>query len=76
MNHNYCRPETSQFPRGYIRYNHNKQTVIYVLICREAPVTYRKDVALEGAWHEEVGTTDLNHTIVSRLAQWYLRWLR
>ena len=76
MNHNYCHPETSQFLRGYIRYNYNKQTVINVLICREAAVTYNKDVALKGAWHEEVGTMGLNHTIVSRLAQWYLRWLR
>ena len=37
-----------------------------VLICREAPVTYREDVALEDAWHEEVGTVYLNHTMVSR----------
>ena len=38
-----------------------------VLICREAPVTYREDMALESAWHEEVGTVGLNHTMVSRL---------
>ena len=47
-----------------------------VLICREAPVTYREDVELKDAWHEEVGTVGLNHTMVSRLAQWHLRWLR
>ena len=48
-----------------------------VLICRETPVTYREDVALEDAWHEEAGTAGLNYTTtVSRLAQWYLRWLR
>ena len=27
-----------------------------MLICGEAPVAYRKDVALEDAWYEEVGT--------------------
>ena len=47
-----------------------------VLICREAPVTYRENVALADAWHEEVGTVGLNHTMVSILAQWCLRWLR
>ena len=41
-----------------------------VLVCREAPVTYRKDMALEDTWHEKVGTVGLNHTMVSRMVQW------
>ena len=40
------------------------------MVCREAPVTYRDDVALEDAWYKEVRTVGLNHTMVSRLAQW------
>ena len=40
---------------------------------REAPVTYREDVALEGAWHKEVEKVGLNHTMISRLGRWYLR---
>ena len=27
-----------------------------MLICRETPVSYREDAALEDAWHEQVGT--------------------
>ena len=45
------------------------------MICHEAPVTYRDDVALEDNWHEEVGTVGLNHNTISRLAQWCLKWL-
>ena len=41
-----------------------KVAVRNVLICREAPATYREDGVLEDAWHEEVGTVCLNHTIV------------
>ena len=44
-----------------------------VLTCREASVPYREDVALEEAWHGEIWTVGLNHTMVTRLAQWYLR---
>ena len=29
-----------------------------MLICREAPVTYREGVALEDVWHEAIGTVD------------------
>ena len=42
---------------------------MYVLIYREAPVTYCEDVALEDAWHEEVGIVGSNHTMASRLDQ-------
>ena len=34
-------------------------------IYRETPESYRKDVALENAWHEEVWTVGLHHTMVS-----------
>ena len=47
-----------------------------VLIYHEAVEAYRDNVTLEDAWHAEVGTVDFNHTLVSRLAEWYLRWLR
>ena len=47
-----------------------------VAICREHPITYREDMALEYVWHKEVGTVGLNHTMASRLGQCYLRWLR
>ena len=39
------------------------------LICREALVIYMDNMALDDAWHEEVRTMGLNHTMVSRLAQ-------
>ena len=39
------------------------------MICYKCLVTYREDVAQDDAWHEEVGTLDLNHTMVPRLAQ-------
>ena len=45
-----------------------------VPIYHEAPITYRNNVALEDAWHEKVGRVGLNHPIVPRLAEWYLRW--
>ena len=32
-----------------------KEDVTNVSICGEAPVTYRDDVGLEGAWHERLG---------------------
>ena len=32
-----------------------------VLICREASVTYREDVALEDTWNKEVGTVGEPH---------------
>ena len=41
-----------------------KGSVRNVLVCREAPVTYRGDVALENAWCKEVGTVGLNHIVV------------
>ena len=47
-----------------------------LLICPEVPVTYRDGEALESAWHGEVEAVGLSHTMLSRLAQWYLRWLR
>ena len=47
-----------------------------MLICRKDPVDYREDVARKNAWHEEVGTVGLNHAMVSRLTQRYLRWFR
>ena len=46
-----------------------------VLICQRL-ITYRDDVMLEDAWHEEVEAVGVNHTMVSRLAQGHLRWLR
>ena len=49
-----------------------ENSVTILLTCREAPVTYHEDVALEDTWHENVGTLGLNLTMVSRLAKWYL----
>ena len=53
---------------------HKKYPYLGALICREAPVTYHEYVTLDDAWDEEVGTVGLNHTMVSRLAQWCLKW--
>ena len=44
--------------------------VANVLIHREASITYRDNVVLEYAWHEEVGAVGLNHIMVyKRLAR-------
>ena len=49
-------------------YSSLSQPVGNVLVCREASVTYREDVALLDAWHEELWDSGLNLHYSSGLA--------
>ena len=53
----------------YVDYTARGIIIVVILqgVCRD-------DESIEDAWHDEVGTVGLNHTMISRL-QWNLRCL-